>query len=125
MERIIGRRVGARIRDLRVRAGLSQSTLAERLVPPVEPETISRWERGTRLPALDRLQDVAGALGTDLDGFLAGMLRTPEPTADSRRATREIDEIGKMLAPLSPRHLESIRAMIAAHLAAVKAAQDS
>ena len=115
MARIIGKRVGRRIKVLRIREGLSQAALAERL--KVETETISRWERGVRLPDLDRLGDVAEVLGTDLDGFLSGMLQAPGTTGE------EIARIVALLEPLPEDHLRAIRTLLGAHLAAVDAAQ--
>jgi transcriptional regulator with XRE-family HTH domain len=61
---LTGRQLGRRVATLRVAAGLTQATLAEHV--GVTVETISRLERGKVTPSLERLEDVAGALGVDL-----------------------------------------------------------
>ncbi len=74
MAQEISSRLGQRIKQLRETGGLSQAQLAERLVDPVEPESVSRWERGARMPSWSRLAQIAQVLGTDLDGFLIGLV---------------------------------------------------
>jgi transcriptional regulator with XRE-family HTH domain len=56
------RAVGARIREERRHAGLSQVQLGERVGR--DHKTISRWENGHRTPSLDDLVRIAHALGT-------------------------------------------------------------
>ena len=60
----LSRRVGAEVRGLRSRAGLTQEQLAARA--GVKPETVSRVENGVRLPDLVTLGHLARALGVTL-----------------------------------------------------------
>lgn len=60
----VEKRLGRRVADHRKRAGLTQAQLAERV--GVATETVSRLERGSAVPSLARLEDVASALGVGL-----------------------------------------------------------
>lgn len=60
----IGRAVSAR----RIKKGLTQGQVAENI--GVEPETISRIERGVTLAPLSRLSDIADALNCPLSDLL-------------------------------------------------------
>jgi len=115
MAKGIESRIGHRIRELRLVAGMSQAELAERLEPPVEPESVSRYERGARVPSLPQIEKLAGALGTDVDHFLAGLIGNSVDPVDRR----ELQAILDMLAPLSKEHLRAIRTLVAAHLEGV------
>lgn len=53
-----------KLKERRQKAGLSQEELASRI--GVEKSTISKWEKGTTSPTIDRLQHVADVLGCDL-----------------------------------------------------------
>ena len=56
----LGRRLGGEIAKYRKGRGLTQAALAEMI--GVDSETISRFERGTALPSLLRLFELARAL---------------------------------------------------------------
>ncbi|MCE0446950.1 helix-turn-helix domain-containing protein [Streptomyces tricolor] len=58
------REIGARIRTARLRAGLTQIQLAERIGR--EHRTIHRWEYARHIPNLQDLLLVADALGVPL-----------------------------------------------------------
>lgn len=58
------------LKELRKRRGLSQAQLAERV--GVEQPTVQRWEKGTRLPDLEKLEGLAKALGTTPGALLDG-----------------------------------------------------
>ena len=58
------KRLGNRIRELRNRAGITQSQLAERV--DISPEFMSRLERGLKAPSLDTADKIATALGISL-----------------------------------------------------------
>lgn len=107
----VGKRVGRRIRDLRLAAGLSQAKLAERLGPGVAVETVSRFERGVQVPTFEWVQRISTALGTDLDGFLGGFGDTASPVPSP-----ELGRIGMLLAPLPEAQLRHVGALIRAHL---------
>jgi transcriptional regulator with XRE-family HTH domain len=55
--------LGARVAELRSRAGLTQATLAEKV--GVTVETISRLERGLNVPGVATLVRVAEATGSE------------------------------------------------------------
>ena len=61
------RRVGQRIRTIRVGAGLTLETLAERT--GMTPARISRVERGVQSPTVNTLERLADGLGVDLGSF--------------------------------------------------------
>lgn len=58
------REIGARIREARIHAGLTQLQLGERVGR--DHRTIHRWEYGARVPSLDDLLLTAAAVGIDL-----------------------------------------------------------
>ncbi|WKZ85965.1 helix-turn-helix transcriptional regulator [Ralstonia pickettii] len=70
-------RVGAAISERRRALGLTQARLAELI--DLEQEAVSRWERGTRVPTLYRLQQLSDALDCTVDALL-------------RRGSRHIDD---------------------------------
>lgn len=61
------RRLGKRIRTRRVTLGMTQDQLAE--TSGVAQGTISRIERGDRMPTLTTLMKLRGALGLTEDQF--------------------------------------------------------
>jgi transcriptional regulator with XRE-family HTH domain len=80
--------VGNRIREARLRADLTQAGLAEKV--GVEPQTVSAFERGTRLPRLSTLQRIAECTGVRLTALVE---------LDAERAERD-DEVPPELRPL-------------------------
>lgn len=66
----IGRTLGAQIATYRRLRKLTQNELAERL--NVETETISRFERGSTLPSLARLAELADTLDVGLAELVGG-----------------------------------------------------
>lgn len=52
------------IRQVRIKAGLSQSQLAEKI--GVKQKDISRWETGARKPKLETLQKIANACNANI-----------------------------------------------------------
>jgi transcriptional regulator with XRE-family HTH domain len=60
----IRRRIGAAIRDERLRQGMSQVELADRMgIPTISDAQISRWETGRVLPKARHLAALEVALG--------------------------------------------------------------
>ncbi len=114
----VGTRVGKRIRELRLRAGLSQAKLAERLGSGVAVETVSRFERGAQVPTFDWVERISLALGTDLDGFLSGF-----GSEGVMASTPEIERIVALLAPLSSVQLRHALALVRAHVEGVEEAR--
>lgn len=68
---------GDRIRKLRTEAGLTQEELGNRLDPPVTYAAVGMWEKGKSRPRLDKLEQLAGILGTTPYYLLNG--DGPEP----------------------------------------------
>jgi transcriptional regulator with XRE-family HTH domain len=60
-------RFSARLRELRVAAGLTQEQLAEKA--GVKRDAVARWEQGTREPGWSSVCGLADALGVATDAF--------------------------------------------------------
>src|SRR5687768_11893381 len=60
---------GGKIAAFRKLRNLTQAQLAQML--SVEQPTVQRWEKGSREPSLDKLQEIAAALGVDLSELLS------------------------------------------------------
>jgi transcriptional regulator with XRE-family HTH domain len=65
---LLATRVGTAIAEQRRARGLTQAKLAEMI--DLEQEAVSRWERGTRVPTLHRLQQLSDALECSVDQLL-------------------------------------------------------
>ena len=59
---------GRKLKELRLQNGLTHQQLAEQMF--VSQSTISRWERGERMPDLSMLEQLAPCLNTDLATLL-------------------------------------------------------
>ncbi|NLA18851.1 XRE family transcriptional regulator [Burkholderia cepacia] len=73
---LLAARVGTAIAEQRRARGLTQAKLAEMI--DLEQEAISRWERGTRMPTLHRLQQPSDALDCSVDQLLQRGSRRPD-----------------------------------------------
>lgn len=69
-------RTGALIRELRMRSGLTQKQLAEKL--SVSDKAVSKWECGNGSPDISLLPVLAEILGTDMQTLLSGSIRKNE-----------------------------------------------
>lgn len=88
---------GELIRSARLRAGLSQAELAERLAMP--PSSIARWETERVEPGFSTLRRVLQACGFDIPPRLVPFERDPERDArveEVRRMTPEERLAGMM-----------------------------
>ena len=72
--RMVRQRVGPTLRSMRIRKGLSLNELAT--LSEISPSHLSRIERGLTVPSYDVLDNIATALGSDLNS-----LRTKEKSA--------------------------------------------
>lgn len=72
--RMVRQRVGPALRSMRLRRSLSLNDLAERAA--ISPSHLSRIERGLTVPSYDVLDNIATALGSDLNS-----LRSQEKSA--------------------------------------------
>ncbi|MBP5856647.1 helix-turn-helix transcriptional regulator [Marivibrio halodurans] len=69
--------VGRRVRELRVRAGLSQQALAERI--GLSFQQVQKYEKGTNRMGASRLIQIAGVLNMPVEALFEG-LETSETT---------------------------------------------
>lgn len=77
--------VGARIREQREKAGLTQMQLAEAVF--ATRQTVGNWERGATLPDIQSLQLLAGVFGVTVDELLGGdAAELAREVANDRRA---------------------------------------
>ncbi|WP_035061921.1 helix-turn-helix domain-containing protein [Andreprevotia chitinilytica] len=83
-------KLGGNIARQRQALGLTQHQVADRL--GVNPETISRFERGATVPSLQTLAGLAAALDSTLAGLIDGVSTTPDELAR---------ELAAVLRPLS------------------------
>lgn len=68
-ERSLERSLGERLRSFRLRQGLTQRELAQRVAGGVDLSYIGRIERGEQLPSLKVLQKLGRALGVSVGEF--------------------------------------------------------
>lgn len=71
--------LGANIAERRKKLGWTQAELAERI--GVDTETVSRFERGSNLPSLQRLENLADALKIPLFQLVAASSPKPDDQA--------------------------------------------
>jgi transcriptional regulator with XRE-family HTH domain len=87
---LLAARVGKAIADRRRANGLTQAQLAEMI--DLEQEAISRWERGTRVPTIHRLQQLSDALDCSVDQLLQrGSKRPNDQIANIADALNGLD----------------------------------
>lgn len=99
------RRVGARIRRLRIESGLSQTELA---APHYTAAYISHIEKGRRTPSHEALSHIAGRLGVAVEHLITGR----DPDADLRlqlQIDRAIAEVHSGALKGPARQLEQAR----------------
>ena len=84
------RQGGQAIQRIRKERGMTQEQLGEKV--GVDPNSISRIERGRLMPALPTLIDICNALGTGADSILAGYIAADTPI----RWTHLADKLGEM-----------------------------
>ncbi len=87
----LSKRLGSNIAEQRKGKGWTQAVLAERM--SMEPESISRFERGATLPSLATLEQLAALLDTTIADLLA---ECPEG------AYSEAQRISALLSDLAP-----------------------
>jgi transcriptional regulator with XRE-family HTH domain len=91
--------LGKRVAALRVEAGMTQEALADKL--DSAKSVVSRIEHGAIVPSLNRLVEIADALGVDVGELFAGVKVPPD---DAREAA-----IGEIAAALRKRPVEDAR----------------
>ena len=75
------------IRQLRIKAGLSQKELAERL--KVAQPSVHSWENGDADPKTDKLPALAAALGCTIDDLFADAVHPQEPEQPAAQSAGE------------------------------------
>jgi transcriptional regulator with XRE-family HTH domain len=95
-------RLGARVRDFRVRRGLTQEGLGERA--GLSYKFIGQVERGTGNPTVDSIDQIARALGVDVSdlfkreaGDVAYTPLSPDDFAIVREAKTSLESVLKRL----------------------------
>ncbi|MPZ16982.1 MAG: helix-turn-helix domain-containing protein [Luteitalea sp.] len=81
------RRIGEKIREVRMRRQVSQIRLAE--LTGTTPNTISRWETGTYKPSVAHLERLARSLGAPITIFIS----QTEPDATSQTLLSAIADL--------------------------------
>jgi transcriptional regulator with XRE-family HTH domain len=104
----LNKRIGVLVYAARDRAGLSQAELAERIGK--HEDSISNIERGTVLPTIRTLLDLAEALDLAVQELLP--VKAP-PSKQSRTRLRLEAEIRELLRDLPDKRLEVARDQIA------------
>lgn len=102
-EKIFLKRIGDALARARLERHMTQDEVSERL--GVNPETISRFERGHTAPPLFRLFELATLYGVPPESLIAG---------GGGRQLDPADEISSLLAHLRPNDREFIRQWVSA-----------
>ena len=115
-EKITSTKIGARIRQLRLSAGMTQRDLAQRI--NVGNTTLSQYESGARVPSDEVKIKIASVFGVSVD-YLLGVtdsreLTSPTPTPPAA-AQRPVEAaIAGELGSLSDRQLDRLLGYIQA-----------
>jgi transcriptional regulator with XRE-family HTH domain len=91
---------GARLKELRERAGLTQKELADRA--GVSQRAVSHWEQGLREPSWSNVLALAGALGVDCRAFQEAPAAVPEPRRGRPPKAETASEVGAETKAESP-----------------------
>ena len=76
-------KIGELIRENRVKQGLTQRQLAEKLM--LSDKTVSKWERGMGCPDVGILVKLSEILGVDLKALMEGQVKGNEPTGGNMK----------------------------------------
>ena len=101
-QRELAKRIGRSLAAHRLERGLTQDKVAESL--DVEPETISRFERGEVLPTLARLAELAQVYEVPLENLVRGA---------STRTLDQASDIANELKGLSSENADFVRHWVA------------
>lgn len=88
-----------RLRQVRERIGMSQIALGERL--GVSRTTIQGWERGDKSPAMERLDEIADALGCAVVELFQEDVAPAEPLAPTAHAPPTSPDLHSVLVQLT------------------------
>lgn len=79
--------LASRVRDARIRAGITQRDLAQRV--GVNVSTISMYENAKRMPSLDKMSMMSEVLDTSLD-FLVPTVKPHDLMLDSQMSVYDV-----------------------------------
>ncbi len=114
INRHVVRRLGARIRLLRIAREMRQEDLAERLNS--SPEYVSDLERGTKTPSLALLYDLADALGTTIDELVRHTDGTPDETRLQEECIELVDRTRQDIGSYMDQTFDRLREGLASQL---------
>ena len=103
----LAREVGAKIKYLRLKRGMSQEALA--LSCDMNPAFLGHVERGMRSPTLNTLQRICDGLGITLTELL---LTEPNASADSTGCAAAIQHVTDLMRQLTPTQAAHIADMV-------------
>jgi len=69
-------KIGKFIASCRKEQGMTQAALAEKL--GISDQVVSKWESGKSMPDLDKISELCGYLGIDVNELLSGEKLTME-----------------------------------------------
>ena len=95
-ERSLARLLGERLRSFRLRQGLTQRELAQRVAGGVDLSYVGRIERGEQLPSLKVLQKLGRALGVSVGEFFG---RRPIDQVGAGRSQRRLWQAVRRVPP--------------------------
>ncbi len=81
--------LGSKIKEYRLKAGLSQEKLAEQL--NISRQAVAKWESGTSSPSTANLISLASVLGVGIEALVGGSENDPIPQPSPTRSWRRYD----------------------------------
>lgn len=99
----LAREVGAKIKYLRLKRGMSQEALA--LSCDMNPAFLGHVERGMRSPTLNTLQRICDGLGITLTELLLTEPNTSADTTDCAAAIQHVTDRMRQLTPAQAAHI--------------------
>jgi transcriptional regulator with XRE-family HTH domain len=96
--------IGKRIASLRKKAGMTQEVLAEQI--EADTSYLARIEIGQRQPSIDKLDQIAKALGVPLGQLFTGWAAGMKLPAGERAWTTQAKILGKSIEELSAADLK-------------------
>ena len=83
-------KTGKLIRDLRIKAGMTQQELAEAL--NISPTAISKWENGHSLPDISMLEPIADKLNVSISEIIIGEMEMEQSSESSAVSEQPVSE---------------------------------
>ncbi len=86
-------KIGAFLKELRKKTGLTQEQLAEKL--SVSSRTVSRWETGSNMPDIGMLVEIADLYGVSIPEIIAGERKSEIMNQETRDTAMAMAEYGR------------------------------